>query len=246
MVYTGAVEPQRGVGWTRHHCTRPSLKALQLFILTIEWRTASDSGSLSLRLQKRGHFAQFISSWRAGRVRLFKADAGAPRGLLGAPRQTEQMLPVVHAAVGGCSRLLGPGLLLILNDKLVGRIHLANVDLEAKRTQRSGTQLRELRKLRKSISRALVQTHIVLEAVLRPECSHGFASAPSWHRTPHTSSPALGTVGGSHSRLLAPGTVPVAAYPEPVRTRLPCARRLRTHRISRPQDRFFRQDGVLL
>ena len=62
-------------------------------------------------------------------MRLFKADAGAPRGLLGAPRQTEQMLPVVHAAVGGCSRLLGPGLLLILNDKLVGRIHLANVDL---------------------------------------------------------------------------------------------------------------------
>lgn len=39
------------------------------------------------------------------------------------------MLPVVHAAVGGWSRLLGPGLLLILNDKLVGRIHLANVDL---------------------------------------------------------------------------------------------------------------------
>lgn len=39
------------------------------------------------------------------------------------------MLPVVHAAAGGWSRLLGPGLLLILDDKLVGRIHLANVDL---------------------------------------------------------------------------------------------------------------------
>lgn len=50
------------------------------------------------------------------------------------------MLPVVHAAAGGWSRLLGPGLLLILNDKLVGRIHLANVDLEAKRRQRSGTR----------------------------------------------------------------------------------------------------------
>lgn len=105
------------------------------------------------------------------------------------------MLPVVHAAVGGWSRLLGPGLLLILNDKLVGRIHLANVDLEAKRTQRSGTRLRELRKLRKRIPRALVQTRVVLEAVLRPECSHGFASSLSWHRTPPHQFPRFGDSG---------------------------------------------------
>lgn len=124
---------------------------------------------------------------------------------------------MVHAAAGGWSRLLGPGLLLILDDKLVGRIHLANVDLEANRRQRSGTRaLSAVKTQKERLQRVGAGVH--------RSGDRAAGRVPSWLcfgcvLAPYPAPPVPPLWGQSKFPFTParPWTAPEAGYPEPVR-----------------------------
>lgn len=116
---------------------------------------------------------------------------------------------------------LGPGLLLILNDELVSRIHLANVYLEAKRRHRSRTTGSVSRETQKCVSTFRCRCAPSQDVALETALWGGVQSPASLLLIPalsHPTSRTVGTVGDSHLFLLAHGMVLTAGCPEPGET----------------------------